>query len=246
MTTFEMHSLPIDLGTPYLTNESAYFLGGIIAADENITINGIRYWISPVRYNKEYVTKSELQSHYRSVNSIANVLNNQSFLVKGKFFNDTIEVPKFNNRHHGFVTLFPETKEVTVEELATITKKVLKKSSEEVVRCFIAGIFDGRGAIDFNTADKSIRFISLDCENISVVKIFRSILSDFVTNYNTSRERLEGGNPRDNQFRIKNIKYYYRTIGFVSDVKIKKYLEGNEGVSINQEDTVLIGLKTIS
>lgn len=246
MAKFEKHSLPINLGTPYLTNESAYFLGGIIAADETVTIDNTRYWISPVRYNKEYVTKADLKSHFKSVNSIANVLNTQSYLVNGKYINGTIEVPKFKNRHRGFVTLFPETEEVTVEELANLTATVIENSSEEVVRCFIAGIFDGRGAIDFNTKKKSIRFISLDCDNITVVKIFRSILDNFITNYNTSRERLEGGNPRDNQFRIKNITYYYKTIGFISDVKFKKYLEGHSTVSINYENSVLTGLKTIS
>lgn len=249
MANLKMHSLPINLGTPYLTNESAYFLGGIIAANETVRIHNTEFWISPVRYNREYLTRAELQSHYTSVNAIANVLNNKTFHVNGSYISingTTIEVPKFTGRHSGFVTLFPKTSNINVEELASLTEEVLKTSCEEVIRCFITGIFDGRGAVDFDNYNKSIRYIALDCANINVAIVFTSILNSFITNYNTSRERLEGGIRRDNQFRIKDINYYYRSIGYISDVRFKKYLEGNPRVTTNYEDTILTGLKTIS
>lgn len=94
--------------------------------------------------------------------------------------------------------------------MATLTEKVLRTSSAEVVRCFITGVFDGRGAIDFNRSTKSIRFIALDCDNATVVRTLLSVLKNFITNYNTARERLEGGIPRDNQLRIKNIISFIR------------------------------------
>ncbi|RCX15623.1 hypothetical protein DFP94_11471 [Fontibacillus phaseoli] len=246
MAQFEKHSLPIDLGTPYLTNESAYFLGGIIAADETVIINGVRYWISPVRHNNDYPTASELLSHFDSVSSIANILNKITFWVEQGYINGNVKAPKFTGRQVGFVTLFPEIEETTVEELASLIEEVIKHSSDEVIRCFIAGIFDGRGAIDFNYQNNTIRYISLDCDNTFVVRILRSILSDFATNYNTARERLEGGTRRDKQLRIENISYYYKTIGFVSDVKFNKILEVNTNYAVNYEDSVLKGLKTIN
>ncbi|WP_413406687.1 hypothetical protein [Paenibacillus amylolyticus] len=249
MANLKMHSLPINLGTPYLTNESAYFLGGIIAANETVSISNTECWVSPVRYNYEYLTEAELRSHYTSVNAIANVLNNKTYYVDGSYINIngfTLKVNKFTGRHSGFVTLFPKKEKINVEELASLTEEVLKTSSEEVIRCFITGIFDGRGAIDFDTYKKSIRYIALDCANIQVATIFTSILNNFITNYNTSRDRLEGGIRRDNQFRIKDINYYYRSIGYISDVRFNKYLEGNPRVTTNYEDTILTGLKTIS
>lgn len=245
MCNYQNHMLPINLGTSLLTNESAYFLGGLIAADEFIIHQGVRYCISPVRYNREYPTQQELSSHFTHVNSIAALLNNRSYKVTGNCINSSIIIPKFNNRRCGFVTLFPESQEITIEEIANLIETALANSSEEVTRCFIAGIFDGRGAIDFNTYDNSIRYISLDCNNIEVVRTFRRILNNFEINYNTSRDRLEGGEPRANQLRISNIGYYYHNIGFISDAKFNKYLLGNTGVNVNHESNILPGLKTI-
>lgn len=245
MCNYQNHRLPINLGTPLLTNESAYFLGGLIAADEFIIYEGVRYWISPVRYNAEYPTPQELNSHFTHVNTIATLLSNRSYKVTGNCINNSIIVPKFNNRRCGFVTLFSEIQEIAIEEIANLTEEVLANSSEEVTRCFIAGIFDGRGAIDFNTYNNSIRYISLDCNNSEVVRTFRRILNNFDINYNTSRDRLEGGVPRANQLRISNIDYYYRNIGFISDAKFNKFLLGSYRINVNDESNILPGLKTI-
>lgn len=245
MNNYQEHRLPIDLGTPYLTNENAYFLGGLIAANEFVLYQGVHYWISPVRYNAEYPTSQEFNNHFSHVDIIADQLNNNTFMVNGNCINNSIIVPKFSNRHCGFVTLFQEEEEITVEEIAEITESVLEDSSEIVVRCFIAGIFDGRGAVDFNRQDNSIRYISLDCNNIEVVRTFRRILNDFEINYNTSRDRLEGGEPRANQLRISNINYYYRNIGFISDAKFNKYLLGNSFARVKNESAILNGLKTV-
>lgn len=245
MSNYQAHMLPIDLGTQFLTEESAYFLGGIIAAGESIIYQNINYWISPTRYNREYLSEKELNNHFTHVNSIAIKLNNKTYMVDRNIIDNSIELPKFNNRRCGFVTLFKSNKEISIEEISNITEKSLKKSSSKVKRCFIAGIFDGRGAIDFNKHNNSIRYISLDCNNINVVQTFRSILDDFDINYNTSRDRIEGGEPRANQLRISNIDSYYKNIGFISDIKFSKYLLCNNNAIVNYENNILPGLKTI-
>ena len=47
--------IDIDLGTKYLTNISAYFLGAIFASDEFVIREGRKVWVAPVRHNKNMV-----------------------------------------------------------------------------------------------------------------------------------------------------------------------------------------------
>lgn len=44
-------NIGIDFGSDYLTNEVAYFLGGILAANEHTINNGQTFWIAPFRSN---------------------------------------------------------------------------------------------------------------------------------------------------------------------------------------------------
>ena len=41
-------------------------------------------------------------------------------------------------------------------------------------------------------------------------------------NYNTARERLEGGNPRKPQLRVKDVEWYMANMGYISPAKFRR------------------------
>ena len=94
----------------------------------------------------------------------------------------------------------------------------------------------------------------LDCPNDDIGSFLVEIFDSFglKCNYNTARDRLEGGNPRKNQLRIKseNVEYYMKNIGYISPAKYQnmksvyksKYGSANE---INGS-SLLPGLKYLT
>lgn len=63
-------NIGIDFGSDYLTNEVAYFLGGILAANEHTINNGQTFWIAPFRSNPGYATVTQIEMHYNHVQNI--------------------------------------------------------------------------------------------------------------------------------------------------------------------------------
>ena len=103
-------------------------------------------------------------------------------------------------------------------------KTVLFNSDQDVKTAFILGVIDGRGTPDINKKDGGIRYISLDCPNNEIgdflFEVFQN--SRLECNYNTARDRKEGGKPRKPQLRIRNIEYYMRNFGYISPCKYGK------------------------
>lgn len=235
----------LNLGTDFLINENAYFLGGILAANESTIIKGQKYWIAPVRHNKSYLSDEELEMHFYHVKRIADRLSNET-LMSTSFERNGIKIDKFKKNMKGFATFFRGDDSLTIEQIALCAKSAIKDSSEEIKHCFIAGVFDGRGAIDFNKSNNSIRYISLDCNNEFVADILVNIINEygFDTNYNKARDRLEGGTPRANQLRISDSYKYLTKIGFISQKKINvSTLCHDKQVLVNNK--ILDGLKTL-
>jgi hypothetical protein len=83
---------------------------------------------------------------------------------------------------------------------------------------------DGRGTPDVSEAKGIIRYLSLDCPSDDIGRFLEEIFVNYglIVNYNTARDRLEGGNPRKPQLRIKNVEFYMENIGYISPAKLRK------------------------
>ena len=91
-------------------------------------------------------------------------------------------------------------------------------------KAFILGVIDGRGTPDVNVANGTIRYLSLDCPNNDIGDFLDEVFDDYglECNYNTARDRLEGGKPRKPQLRVKDVEKYMRMVGYISPAKFKK------------------------
>jgi len=247
MQNYEMLNIDINMGTKYLINESAYFLGGMFAANEPVVVKGQKYYITPVRHNRGYLTQEELERHFEYVNAMSHKLSNETLMSQ------TIKKNKFDsgkfNRLQGFGTFFETDGTKHIEDMIPEIKRALFASSREVQRSFIIGMFDGRGSVDINSKTNVIRYIVLDCENEIVGKFLCEVLDEYAINYNynQARERLEGGRPRKDQLRIPGAEGYIFDIGFISEKKFKVAASAYSDTTykINREDKVLNGLKTL-
>lgn len=246
-SVYQKLNLDLDLGTEYLIKENAYFLGGILAADERTYFNNNEYWLAPVRHNPSYITTEELEQHFYFIKKLSSKISNET-LMASTIKNNGIEVPKFR-RMTGFATFFKSIEPTRIETIAEQVKLSILKSSNEIKRSFIVGLFDGRGALDINSKNNNIRNISLDCNNEYVAGILVEIIEDFglPTNYNISRDRKEGGRPRDNQLRIPDGYEFMKQIGFISIRKFEAIKRGFNlsHYKINDDSNILKGLKSI-
>lgn len=245
---YQQLNIDMEMGTKYLINESAYFLGGIFAANESVVSNNMKYWIAPVRHNPGYLTNEELEEHFKNVKALAAKLSNQT-LMAPTIRTNKLDSGKFS-RLVGFGTFFKCKNGQTLENMIPEVRRALFASTQEVKRCFIAGMFDGRGSIDINSKKGAIRYVVLDCENKTVGKFLCEVLNDYgvVYNYNEARERLEGGAPRKDQLRIPGSENYLEKIGFISKKKFEVAATAYNMVidyKVKNEDNILKGLKTI-
>ena len=242
-------NIGIDFGSDYLTNEVAYFLGGILAANEHTINNGQTFWIAPFRSNPGYATVTQIEMHYNHVQNINRNLHGYVYmrdniksagLDSGKFF-----------RMQGFGAFFGSRNCDSLEPVIPEIKQALIQSSPAVRRCFVVGAFDGRGSVDLNRQNNKIRYLVLDCPNNTTGMLLHDLLvsEGFSVNYNLARDRVEGGEPRKPQLRIKNWDKFLKCYGMVSekkyDVMKSSYTTTFGGCLTRDESSVLDGLKTI-
>ena len=211
----------INTGTKFLTKEVAFFLGGIYAANEYVSNAGKSYWAAPVRYNPNYSTSLQTQNHFKYISKISKEVNGFT-VMKEKITGTYLDSGK--NRLPGFSTFFESTGLSDLNANLSLLKDALSKSPVFVKKAFILGVIDGRGTPDASIEKKVIRYLSLDCPSNEIGLFFNDIFCGFgfICNYNTSRDRLEGGNPRKPQFRIKNVDFYMKEIGYISPARFEK------------------------
>ncbi len=232
----------------YLTEKMAFFLGGIFAAEEKVNTPQGSYRVAPVRYNYNAATKLEIAQHYEIVKEIAEEVNGQTVMADN-IRNTVLDSGK--NRMPGFSTFFKMTTDRELVELIPLLRVALKNSDWVVRRAFLVGVFDGRASADIDKKTHKIRMLSLDCISEDV----GSFLSEMVEyceiryNYNTHRDRLEGGKPRNPQLRIRDVDDYIKRIGLISPRKInllrEAYRQNYSNVNVIDNSDVLKGLKTI-
>lgn len=228
MCDYQIYDAGIYTGTKYLTNEVAYFLGAIYAANEKVEDcdNNI-YWAAPVRHNSTYIIKSYLSEHFDYVREIATKVNGYTIMaenIKGTPFDSGK-----NDRLDGFSTFFKSTSLYNLIPEIPKLRKVLLNSAENIRKSFVLGVFDGRGSLDINKKILDIRCISLDCPLIEIKEFISEVITslNIKCGYNESRDRKEGGEPRNPQLRIakSSINNYMKNISFISPTKFWKARE---------------------
>lgn len=246
MPTYQVYNAKIDTGTNYLTKEVAYFLGGIYAADEKVVSGKKTYWAAPVRYNPTYSSQTETAEHFDFIKKIATRVNGYTVMkdnIKGT------DLDSGKNRLPGFSTFFESTGLTDLLAEIPNLKNILFLSKQEVKKAFIIGVIDGRGTPDASVDKQVIRYLSLDCPNNDIGRFLSDVMTNYGldVNYNTARDRLEGGNPRKPQLRIKNVEYYLENIGYISPAKMRKladvYKAKYGAATITKDDAFLPGLK---
>lgn len=239
----------IQFGTRYLTKEAAFFLGGIFSSAEYVKAGTDLYWIAPVRYNYGYATDLEIEEHFEDIKVMSSAMGAQTIMadnVRGTF----LDSGKF--RLPGFGTFFKGNNLPDLHSAIPDLRNALDLSPWDVKRAFIAGVFDGRGSIDINEKNHTIRYIVLDCPTDEIGSFLYDFMKNngFPCNYNTARDRLEGGEPRKPQLRIKNDEDYMKQIGFISPKRFSLISNAytythHEVITINA-DEILPGLKCVS
>ena len=221
MPSYQIYNAGIKTGTNYLTTEVSYFLGGIYAADEKVKSNGVLYWAAPVRYNPKYSTDAQTAEHFDAVTIIGSKVNGYT-VMKDNIKKTSLDSGK--NRLPGFSTFFESTGLTDLVAAIPSLKTALLASEAEVKKAFILGVIDGRGTPDINVPNGIIRYLSLDCPNNDIGDFLNEIFENYGLdcNYNTARDRVEGGKPRKPQLRIKDVELYMKNVGYISPAKFGK------------------------
>ena len=246
MPSYVVYDPKIQVKTRYLTKEVAFFLGGIYAAKESVISEGKTFWVAPVRYNPTYSTVAETAEHFDIICSISATVGGYT-VMKENIKGTSLDSGK--NRLPGFSTFFESTGLVDLHSEIPNLKAALYSSSKEVQKAFIIGVIDGRGTPDASAARRVVRYLSLDCPDNDIGDFLSEVMEDYglTINYNTARDRLEGGNPRKPQLRIKDVDFYMENLGYISPVKTRKLQEVYNAKyghsSIIKDDAFLKGLK---
>ena len=199
------HNLPISFGTNELTPANAYFLGALLSANEPKYFDGKVIWLAPYRHNpiadpiEKTALENSINEHIVFIKALIKRSNGKVLLK-----NELKEKGWFPANKQGFGVVFESPAGTTIDDLTNRVSTLLHRADDEIKRCFIVGAFDGRASIDYNIKSGVVRYISLDCSDDTVAQLLNNILGELniEANYNTARERVEGGRPRKNQFRI--------------------------------------------
>ena len=234
--------------THYLTEQMAYFLGGIYASEEQIVSSDGKYKIAPVRYNYNAATDLEITQHYELVKKIALPVNGQTYMAEN--IRDTV-LDSGKNRMPGFSTFFKTTSLDELIDLVPTLRDALRQSPWSVLRAFLVGVFDGRSSADIDKKTYKVRMLALDCISDDIGAFLSEMIemTGIRHNYNTHRDRLEGGRPRNPQLRIRDVEEFMSKVGLISPRRVnllKSAYEHNYSyVEIVEDSTILLGLKTI-
>ena len=247
-TPYVLFDTGLKMNTRYLTEPVAYFLGEIFAAEEYVVSNGNRYMVAPARYNYGAATPLEIAEHFELVRALA-VQVDGHILMKENIKGTSLDSGK--NRMKGFSTFFLSESLENMEDLIPTLKVALSDSPWSVQRSFLVGIFDGRSSPDINKKNHDVRMLSLDCISDEVSSFLSEMveMSGIRYNFNTHRDRVEGGKPRNPQLRIRDVDTFMNLVGLISPRKInllqQAYSFNYDTVEVCDDSEVLYGLKTI-
>lgn len=247
MSNFASINIPLSLGSNELNPINAYFLGAILSANEPQTDNGKIVWLAPYRHNYGAEANEEtIANHIKFIRTLIK-RNNGKILLK-KTLTDKGWFP---SNKQGFAVAFESPLTTSIDDIITPIESLIATVDLDVVRCFIVGAFDGRSSVDHDRKHNKVRYLTLDCTNNRVADLLNTALVRLglsTYNYNTSRDRLEGGKPRKNQFRIPtdDARIFIQTIGMICPSRFEQ-LKGIYSSLYEVHDyNLLNGLKTLS
>lgn len=212
----------LDLGTKFLTEETAYFLG-LLLSDEREIIGETVYWSAPIRHNPKQVSVEDMEKHYALVKTIAKVIHKDKMTHLTDFLkNQGVKLKKYNAGKTGIVTLFEELQpNYSIEQFVQDIKEPILNANKAIQHAFIIGVFDGKGSDDASS------LIAIDFDNHAVMDILVSCLRNIgiEPNVNAGEESRKRENPdstpRKSQIRIKRV-VYLSEIGFISIERFNK------------------------
>lgn len=254
MSLYQPINIPIDLGKNELSPECAYFFGAIISADESFDYDGNRYWLAPIRHNYGQDIHREINEHMQLLSQIIGRANGKILTrdqMKARNWFDSVAVSRAFTTKQGFAAIFGSIENTAIDSFIDDVKAALDISPQVVRQAFIVGAFDGRSALDIDKKTSKVRYLSLDCANLNAANYLSNLLNEFGIefNYNTSRDRLEGGLPRKPQLRVhgNNVFLFMNKIGLVSPLKfnlIRSMLDST--LFLHNDNRILWGLKRLS
>lgn len=240
-------NLPLSLNDNEFNPINAYFLGAILSTNEPKFENGKVVWLALYRHNYTgYANAINIAEHINYIKTLIRRANGKILLK------DTlVQKHWFPSNKQGFAVAFESPLHTTIDDIISVVSSAIDNADDSIVRCFIVGAFDGRSSIDHNKKENKIRYLSLDCNNSSVANLLNKALMRLgfsENNYNTSRDRVEGGLPRKNQFRISadDALLFIRRIGMICPSRFEQYKDIFANLYEYHDYKLLNGLKILS
>ncbi len=215
---YTISQLPVSIGAE-LSASTAYFLGGILSSMDFHKDADSEICLSTVRHNSGMASPEELEEHLSSLKKIA-------IATTGVYFSKQKLVEKrwFASNKLGFGFVFRSDNDVNIPDFLRVSEALLKFADGDILRAFLVGAFDGRASFDIDRKNGKIRYLALDCPEISA-PIIIMVLDRFGIehNFNTARERINGGLPRKPQLRIPSnqIPLFMQEAGFISPARLR-------------------------
>lgn len=247
MPHFSSINVPVSLGNNELNPINAYFLGAILSANEPKVDNGKIFWLAPYRHNNGGLANdTNIGLHIEFIKSLIKRCNGKIFLKK------TLTAKGwFPSNKQGFAVAFESPLSTSIDDIIAPLETLITTVDLEIARCFVVGAFDGRSSVDHDRTNNKVRYLTLDCTNEKVAALLKTALDRLgvvANNYNTSRDRLEGGLPRKKQFRIpsEDAKIFIQKIGMICPSRFDQLKGIYSSFYEKQEYNLLNGLKTLS
>lgn len=247
MSHYTQISVPVSFGNNELNPINAYFLGAILSANEPKTDNNKVLWLAPYRHNYGGLANdTNIRAHINFIKTLIKRSNGKVLLKK-----TLVDKHWFPANKQGFAVAFESALGTSIDDIVSPLESIISTVETEIVRCFLVGAFDGRSSVDQNKGNNSVRYLTLDCTNERVASLLNAALVRFGMgeyNYNTSRDRLEGGLPRKNQFRIpaSDVSVFIQKIGMICPSRFEQLKGIFSSLYEKQEYNLLNGLKTLS
>jgi len=222
--SYEVIQTGLDLGTKFLSVESAYFLGLLLVGEKEM-IGETVYWSAPIRHNPKQVSYDDLEEHYSIVKKLAEKIHKSEMVHLTDFLKQQdVKLQKFNAGKTGIVTLFEQVDpHYTNDKFVQDVSEPILSADRDIQQAFIVGVFDGRGSDDASS------LIAVDFVNDAVMDLLVKSLKNLGIdpNVNMGEEARKRDNPnatpRKNQIRIKRVTYLSE-IGYISPERFNKSL----------------------
>lgn len=193
----------------------AFFLGGMLmCSDEHRRYD----FVSLVRHNPGYANTRLLSEHRDLIRELARGVGGEVTDLE-------------NRRFEGFAVHFRSSRD-TDDTILERAKAAIANGDNAVWRAMLSGAYDGRASYDRRRGTQANTQFVVDCPQTNegeiaelVVGLARRLGISINTNY--SRERLEGGNPRKTQLRLRSsdAERFFTQVGLISPEKIQRACE---------------------